>query len=466
MIGKTSLILLVAVITFALLFAAAPSQSAQAPEEPAPAYLPFLAVTYRPLGITTRVSVASEGTQAGWNSSRPSVSGDNRYVAFDSGANNLVPDDTNGVEDVFVHDRLTGQTVRVSVASDGSEGNGWSTSPSISADGRVLAFSSSANNLVGGDTNECIVGPTRPTWVFYYDGHCPDIFVHDLQTGETMRVSVASDGSEADRHSSGPLISADGRFVAFESWATNLAAAVTTYQQIFVHDRDTGATEMVSFSGDGEPADYAVNPSISGDGRFVAFEFSDYTSGLHIVVHDRQTDETELVSVATGGTPGNGLSHFPSISADGRYISFTSDADNLVDEDTNGVADVFVHDRETGETRRVSVASTGAEANWGFWLDRSSISADGRYVAFVSGATNLVPATTNDWDDVFVHDRQTGTTTQVSVDDEGVPGNSFSLWPSISADGQIVAFASYATNLVAGDTNGASDIFVHERALD
>jgi len=184
-------------------------------------------------GITTRVSVASDGTQASSGSSRPSISADGRYVAFASDASNLVSGDTNGQKDIFVFDRHTGQTTRVSMASDGTQANSISDWPSISADGRYVAFSSFASNLVLGDTN----------------GR-GDIFVHDRLTGETTRVSVASDGTQANGTSSWPSISADGRYVAFGSDATSFGN--TDFRtDIFVHDRQTKETARVSVASDG-----------------------------------------------------------------------------------------------------------------------------------------------------------------------------------------------------------------------
>ena len=161
-------------------------------------------------GNTTRVSVASDGTQSNNSSYNPSISANGRYVAFESEATNLVRGDTNNFRDIFVHDRQTGQTTRVSVASDGTQANGHSYDPSISADGRYVAFASLANNLVSGDTNDQ-----------------QDIFVHDRQTGQTTRVSVASDGTQASGHSFNPSISADGRYVAFVSSASNLVGGDT-----------------------------------------------------------------------------------------------------------------------------------------------------------------------------------------------------------------------------------------------
>jgi cold shock CspA family protein len=287
------------------------------------------------------------------------------------------------------------ETTRVSVDSSGAQGNHHSTSPKTSADGQVVAFYSYASNLVAGDTNG--------TW---------DVFVHDRSTGITERVSVDSSGAEGNGDSYTQSISADGQVVAFMSYASNL---------------------------------------ISGD-----------TNGVpDVFVHDRSTGITERVSVDSSGAEGNGDSYTQSISADGQIVAFSSYASNLVAGDTNGDSDVFVHDRSTGITERVSVESSGNQAN-GHSYD-SAISADGQIVAFRSEASNLVAGDTNGTWDVFVHDRSTGITERVSVDSSGTEGNGDSHEPSISADGQIVAFWSYATNLVTGDANGYADIFVHER---
>ncbi len=403
-------------------------------------------------GTTTRVSVASDGTQANAGSSDPSISADGRYIAFASSASNLVSEDTNNASDVFVHDRVTGQTTRVSVSSDGTQGNDDSGSASISADGRYVVFASSASNLVSGDNN---VG---------------DVFVHDRVTGQTTLVSVASDGTQGDNASWSPSISVDGRYVAFQSRASNLVSEDTNggYGDIFVHDRVTGQTTLVSVASDGTQGNSEPqSPSISADGRYVAFACSsnlvpnDTNGGFDIFVHDRVTGQTTRVSVASDGTQGNaggpmsGSGLMPSISADGRYVAFESDATNLVPGETNGYRDIFVHDRMTGLTTRVSVASDGTQAN-----ERSyhpSISADGRYVAFYSSASNLGNGA---WG-TFVHDQVTGQTTMVSVASDGTPG--YGGYPSISADGRYVAFYSQATNLVSGDTNGALDVFVHDR---
>ncbi len=402
---------------------------------------------------TTRVSVATDGTQANNRSYSTSISGDGHIVAFDSLASNLISGDTNGTWDVFVHDSQTGQTIRVSVAADGTEGNDASLVGSISADGRFVAFSSLASNLVPGDSNGS-----------------EDVFVCDRQTGQIRRVSIATDGTQGNSASIWPYMSPDGRFVAFTSSAFNLCPGDTNNNQdAFVHDIHTGQTSRLSISIDGTQGNHGSRSgSISADNRFVAF--SSYASNLvpndtngryDAFIHDRQTGQITLVSVATSGTQGNGHSLGPEISADGRFVGFHSAASTLVPGDTNGKEDMFLHDRQTGQTTLVSVATSGAQGNGDSYI--GSISADGRFVAFQSYASNLVPGDTNADPDVFVHDRQTGQTTRVSVATDGTEGDSGSGVASISANGRFVAFLSYASNFVPGDPNGRGNIFVRDR---
>jgi Tol biopolymer transport system component len=439
-----------------------------------------------------RVSIASSGEQANAGSSlangqvaATSISADGRFVAFASRASNLVDGDTNGKADIFVRDRQTGQTSRVSVASNGAQANDDSLGGSLSADGRFVAFDSTASNLVPGDTN----------------GKA-DIFVHDRQTGQTIRVSVASNGAQANGHSFTPTISADGRFVAFRSDASNLVPRDTNNDSdVFVHDRDADGngifdepggirTIRVSVASNGAQASgpspflaLSSFPSISADGRFVAFNSTatnlvagDSNDKLDVFVHDRDAPggiQTTRVSVASDGSQANNHSDSASISADGRFVAFRSSASNLVAEDTNGTGDIFVHDRRTGQTIRVSVASDGAQANGQSFSP--SISADGRFVAFRSEASNLVANGTVDCSTLppracaFVHDRDADgngifdepggiQTTLVSVAVNGTQGDSLST-PSISVDGRFVAFDS-TSNLVPGDTNNTLDVFI------
>ena len=409
--------------------------------------------------VTRRVSVSSSGAQGLGGSSDTSISADGRWVAFESFAPNLdVNPDTNNLDDVFVRDRQNGTTRRVSLSSHGVPGNSRSEDPSISSDGRYVSYFSSSSNLVLGDTNAT-----------------SDVFVSDLQTGATERVSVDSAGAQGNGacavYSS---ISPDGLCVAFVSVATNLVPGDTNaVDDIFVRDRPSGTTERISVDSSGAEGNaMSTRPSISADGRYVAFQglatnlVAGDTNGFgDIFVRDRLSGTTERVSVDSTGAEGDEASYFPAISPDGRYVAFWSAASNLVGGDTNGSWDVFVRDRQLGTTERVSVDSGGAEGN----SDSAdpSISPDGRYVAFTSAATNLVGGDTNGVLDVFVRDRQLGTTERVSVQTSGAQANFDSgLFggSAITPDGRYVAFDSVATNLVTGDGNGTIDIFVRDRA--
>jgi Tol biopolymer transport system component len=401
------------------------------------------------------VSVEGGGEQADDYSHMASISADGRFVAFVSGATNLIGGDTNGRADIFVHDRQTGVTERVSVDSDGTEATDDSESPSISADGRFVAFDSEATDLVADDINGV-----------------PDIFVHDRQTGVTERVSVDSAGNEAAATSLLPSISADGRYVAFLSAATNLVPVdANGSNDIFVHDRQTGVTERVSISSTAAQGNnHSEGHAISANGRFVSFRSTstnlvpDDTNGTSdVFVHDRETGETERVSVDSAGTQADNTSYESALSADGRFVAFGSRASNLVADDTNNRRDIFVHDRQTGTTERVSIDGTGAGGS--AHSREPSISADGRFVTFHSDASNLVAGDTNSSSDIFVYDRRTRRTERASVNFDGNEGLDDSESPSISADGRFVAFFSDSGNLVLDDTNGAPDIFVRDRGL-
>lgn len=335
----------------------------------------------RETGSTTRISVASDGSQGNGTSQSPSLTADGRLVVFHSYATNLVMNDTNGKGDIFIHDRLTGSMTRVSVASDGAQADDSSLHPSISADGRYVAFESLATNLVSDDTN----GQR-------------DIFVRDLQTESTTRVSVASDGTQSNGASYPARISANGRYVSFASAATTLVHNDTNgVPDIFVHDLQTDSTLRVSVASDGSQANaisYAM--SISADGRYIAFESlaDNLVSGVSygIYVYDQQTATTTHVVAGSE----------PDISADGRYVAFESGTDMVSAGDTNNQGDVFLYDRQADHITLVSQASNGTQAD-----DVSSapvVSADGRFVTFESDATTLVENDTNGTTDVFVRD--------------------------------------------------------------
>jgi Tol biopolymer transport system component len=407
---------------------------------------------------TIRVSVSSSGVQSDQASYTPgrdansAVSATGRFTAFTSSATNLTRGDTNAGYDVFVYDRSTGKTRRVSVSSSGAEGNAPSFSPSISADGRYVAFASTARNLVHGDTNGVV-----------------DVFVRDRWAHQTQRVSISSSGAQANAVSTEASISADGNHVAFASAASNLVAQDSNAKfDIFVRDRSAERTRRVSLSSSGEQANAASHlPSISYDGNVVAFNSfatnlaNEDTNGvLDGFVREREAKQTRRVSISSSGEQANAATAFAAVSASGRFVAFQSAATNLVGADSNGgIVDVFIRDRSARQTELVSVSSEGIEGNHPSYLP--AISADGRYVAFQSFASNLVEDDTNALSDVFVRDRSAGATRRASVGFDGTQatgGQSFFV--EIAGTGCLVAFTSEATNLVDGDTNGVADVFV------
>jgi uncharacterized membrane protein len=415
-------------------------------------FLPMIVAPH--IGTTTLISRQTDGTSSDSGSFDSSISADGRFVAFTSYGTNLVDDDTNKNIDVFVHDRLTGETTMVSRHTDGTQGNYESYDCSISADGRFVAFTSRATNLVDNDAN---------------GAQQDDVFVHDRLTGETTMISRHTNGIQGNLASGQSSISADGRFVVFSSEASNLVDNDTNNKRdAFVHDRDNGETMLVSRHTDGTLSnDISIGTSISGNGRLVAFDSlatnivnNDNNNGWDIFVHDMQTGYTTLVTRASDGEQGSGSS--PAISSDGRLIAFISGATNLVDDDIAGTLDVFVHDLQTGETTKVSRHSDGSHGN--NRSEEASISADGKFVAFSSESSNLVDHDANNKFDIFVHDLKTGKTTLVSRATGGEQGTEESNSPSISADGRFVAFESYAPNLAYKDLNGKiCDIFVRDR---
>jgi Tol biopolymer transport system component/Mg-chelatase subunit ChlD len=403
------------------------------------------------LPVTTeRVSESSQHGQASGSSDDAWISADGRYVTFVSTASDLVAGDTNGAQDIFVHDRSTDETIRVSVANDGSQATSFSDDPALTADGRKVIFKSYASNLVAGDTNA--------KW---------DIFVRDLDAGTTTRVSVASDGTQSNGTSGDPVPSADGRSVAFSSSASNLVAGDTNaVDDIFVHDTVTGTTARASLSSAGVQANAGSDdPSISADGRYLAF-WSDAstlvpgdTNGVRdIFVRDTQTGTTTRASVASDGTQANAASDNPSISDDGSLLAFDSDASTLVSGDTNAKTDIFVRDLAAGTTRRVNLTQAGAQAERG--SDSPSISGDGTIVSFQSSARTLISGDTNNRNDIYAVNLADGTLWRVSVAADGSQAADASDNPAITADGATIAFQSMAVNLVPNDTNGTSDSFV------
>jgi Tol biopolymer transport system component len=401
---------------------------------------------------TKRVNVTNSGAEAagGW-SWGPSISSTGRYVAFTSKAANLAAGATNVWNDVYLRDMKSGKTTWVSLPRSGL-GNGDSVAPSVSSTGRFVAFESAATEIIGSDTNGL-----------------RDIFIHDRTTKKNRRVSVRSNEKQAwGGDSRRPSISATGRYVAFESDAKNLVKGDTNGKRdIFVRDRKSGKTTRVSLRSDGKQAwgGDSDAAAISANGRYVAFASkatnlvrSDTNGKKDVFVHDRSTGKTRRVSVRSNGNQGNNHSDGPAISADGRFIAFDSLAGNLVKGDTNTEYDVFLRDRNSKKTRRVSIRSDGKQAlgsdSW-----QAAISADGRSIAFMSYATNLFTNDLNGEPDVFLRDRKSGKTRLVSRNRFGAMADNDSRGPDISADGRFVVFRSFASDLVVNDTNNEVDIF-------
>jgi len=420
-----------------------------------------------PAGPAERISVTSAGAQGDGISGWPSVSADGRYMAFESSATDLVPGDVNGTTDVFVHDRLLGTTVRpvTSLLATGFAADGL-YGAAISADGRYLSFTSWAPDLVPGDTN-----------------NTSDVFLLDLQSGVLERINLTTGGAEATNGISwGSDISADGRFVTFTSRARNLLPGrdqnSSRGADAFVRDRLTGTTTLVSVALNGlngfRPS---YDRGISADGRYVAFTSSapdllpDGVEVSSLYVRDLQTGTTTREALTSTGAPAGAGLHTATMSRDGRYVTFETAANDVVPGDTNNAVDVFVRDRITGEVELVSIADAGTQADNDSWDPR--VSDGGRCVVFVSDATTLVPGDTNGKADLFVRDRQSGTTTRLTVDHagggdadgdtdgesrNGGGGNTVALRP----DGGEIAFPSEAANLIPADTNAAADVFVRD----
>lgn len=392
---------------------------------------------------TTRVSVSTSQQQGDRPSWTAGVSASGRFVAFTSQATDLVPGDTNDRQDAFVIDRKNGRTQRVSVSSSGAQAkagpnpDGGSAALGISANGRYVLFRSDASNLVPGDTNGKM-----------------DAFVCDRATGKTRRIPPAGLGVYAG------ALSANGRY-----------AVLQADENVYRYDLRRRHLLPLTAGANG----WSEEPSISAGGRYVAFTSiasnlvrGDTNKLPDVFVRDVLTRKTTRVSVTSAGRQGVGKkysngSNGPTISSDGRYVAFHSDMTNLVPRDTNGVFDIFVHDRLSGKTQRVSVSSAGAQSNAESGSG-TSFSSDDRYVAFSSLATNLVAHDRNGITDVFIRDLRKHRTQLVSLGmhGQGDDASWVGLGAAFTRDGRYILFASWAANLVPGDTNGAADVFVRD----
>jgi Tol biopolymer transport system component len=403
--------------------------------------------------LISRQSATDGGAGGDTPSIAASVSADGRYVAFQSGANNLSTDDNNRLLNIFVRDTLTNTTTLVSrasgVAGNGAEGQSYD--PSISADGRYVAFESKANNLSGADQDFVI-----------------DVFLRDTQANTTIlisRQSAADGGAGADVHALNPSVSPSGRYVAFESNSYELSTADhDSFRDIFLRDVQTSTTSLISrangaagLGGD----DNSFNPSVSSNGE-VAFQSNannlstaDDNFLTNVYVRDSVASTTTVVSRPGGaaGDKADGPSYKPSISANGRFVAFESQSNNFSATDNNRVVNIFRRDMETNALTLISRTSGGAGANGA--SAAPAISPDGRFVGFESLANNLSTADNDLHRNVFLRDVVGAATiliSRASAVDGGAGANGRSYAPSVSADGHFVAFDSEARNLSADDT--------------
>jgi Tol biopolymer transport system component len=442
-------------------------------------------------GTTARVNLTSTGAQADDTSRAASISDNGRHVAFQSWASNLVPNDEENFIGIYARDITARKTTRLDVTDTGEHGNSLSSLPSISSNGRFVAYESSATNLVAGDTN----------------AHS-DVFVRDRDTDadgvldepnavDTERASVSDTEQQTGflDWSERPTISANGRYVAFVSDAANLVSGDTNgHSDVFVRDLVGGKTVRVSVSTSGSQATGSCscsgpevsNPFVSATGRYIVFSSGrtnlvngDTNGTADVFRRDRDTDadgvmdepgavSTTRVSLSNTGAQGTAESYFPSISSNGRYVAFTSNA-GLVAGDTGG-GDVFVRDRTAAKTTKMSVTTAGTPGNGASGSPR--ISAAGRFVVFTSIAPNLVG--TGSTSDVVMRDRDTDKdgvmdesgavlTTNESLSATGAQPNGNSGAPAINNNGRYIAFDSAATNLISGDTNAKEDVFRRDR---
>ncbi len=402
----------------------------------------------------TWVDVSNTGAQADGDCAQtyPAMSWDGRYVVFGSQATNLGSPVWPGMTNIYVRDTVSGATELISRGMSGAPANGMSDMADISGNGRYVAFNSGASNLVPGDTNGMV-----------------DVFVLDRLTGVIERVNVSASGQQTVLSCLSPRINGDGRYVSFDSADPTLTADdANGASDVFVKDRWMGSVERVSAPpGWGDSNGQSFLPSISAGGRYVAFVSSAtnlcmaffVSGGFHVYVHDRLTHSTELLDRRPDGDPSHDSTNaYPwSISADGRYVGFGSDATDLTTGDVEGWMDAFVCDRTTGQVFRVSETSAGIGGNND--SDQPALSADGRHVAFLSYSTNLAAGASDSYANVYRSKWQQGAITVVNVAFGGGEANGHAYGGFLNADGSRTGFISYADNLAPGDLNGLPDVF-------
>ena len=420
------------------------------------------------LSTTTLVTPGLEGHGADDYLNPSSTNGtseDGRISVFSSGATNLIPHDTNDTHDVFAYDRVTQKIELISHNAAGQSANSASYTPTISGDGRYVAYVTMATDIVPN------------TQAFCDRVICPNVVVYDRITKTTVFANQTAAGRRITTNlqtigGDPPTISANGQFVTYQSPTSISTNDTNDNYDIFVYDLQTHTTRIASISNNGHTGlDASYGGSISGDGRFVVFTSysalvpEDTNNAYDNYLHDMQTGITTLVSVSPSGHPGNESSFNPAVSNDGHSVVFESYASNLVAGDTNHQIDIFLRDLRTSQTRRVSVTSKGKQANGGSY--NPALSSDGRFVIFSSWADNLVFGDTNQMYDIFLYDRDSALTRRITrASHNGLPasGGDLGSWQpsSISGDGRAVLFTSDATNLTSTTlTSSAPNLYIN-----
>ena len=394
----------------------------------------------------TRVSVTSSGGQLTPYSQAYGISGNGRYVTFTTTSPEL-NGGTNLKNQAYVYDYDTGNVTRISESTNGGAANSYSFAAGITYDGSRAVFLSQATDIVTGISSSK-----------------KNVYVRDIENGTSSVASITASGTIGNGQSPWAAISDDVNIVAFETASTNLAPSDTNgVNDIFLKNMATGELTLISRTSSAEANDQSIHPSISSNGRVVAFLSdasnlvpNDTNATTDAFIYDVDTGTLQRVSVSSSGAESNGTTTGVSISANGRYVAFTSAGTNLVAGDTEGYVDVFVRDLLTNTTVRASATSTGS----GFaGLNRApTISGDGRYVVFESESSAQRQVTGSDFD-IYRKDMETGEVRQIDID---LDNKSFytSYWPLIDNAGNRIAFSSFMSNLVSNDTNGQVDAFL------
>lgn len=391
-----------------------------------------------------RISAGGESVGGG---STASVSSDGRYVVFESTASDLLPDTIDDSHDVFVRDRQSGVFERASVSNSEQvtyNVGEYTSPPVISATGRHIAFVSQSSRLISSGDNNGM----------------PDVFVRD-RNGYTTLISVTADGTSGNGASFNPAISASGRYVAFQSFATNLTDNDQNRSiDIYLRDRQEAETELISITDEGLQGDNAAeygysSVAVSDDGRYVAFSYDRLpipghptNGGPYVYVRDRQENRIRMIAQGT----------FPALSGDGRYLVFLSN-DSLVIEDQNNGIDVYLYDQQLVHFERISVTNGNGEVPDQWISNAPDISSDGRYVVFQSSYDGLAGNDSNGFTDIYLRDRFLHRTLLISGGVNGTAGNGDSYQPAINDEGTLVTFTSWSSDLVLNDTNDRVDVF-------